>query len=582
VTTNAAPAVQRLIVDRHVPIELRDGTTLRADVYRPEQGQYPVLVHRIPYNRQTPMALTNSMFPPLIAAGRGYAVVVQDTRGRFGSDGHFSPFRQEAEDGYDTIEWAAAQPWSNGRVAIYGSSYMGVTALQAVASAPPHLVTAIAYLTGGNYQNGWVYTGGALELLFNLRWSAGPAASELYRLGLSPDEEKAARARLRWISHQPAEALRFTPIEEVFGPAAAAIPFWKEWMEHPRYDDYWSPVDLTTTLENTTIPVLNVTGWYDAFLIGHLQAWATLQQGPTGVGHELLIGPWDHESVQSVRNNAAGDRFFGPQAVGGAAGLADRFLSWFDRHLKPGEDQVHAPLAVRYFHMGPDVWREATSWPPETEARILYLGSGGSANTRLGNGLLVPQPPQQPAVDSYVYDPLNPVPTRGGRHLGFQYGRAGVQDQAELELRTDILVYTGAALTTAFDTIGHVRATLHVRSSAPATDFTAKLVDVRPDGYCANVAEGILRVDSALGDLQGGVPLEITIDLGDTAYRFEIGHRVRLEISSSNFPRFDRHGNVEGPPSATRAADWVSGAQQLWTGSSYPSRVSMGGVFAPG
>ena len=554
---------------------MRDGTVLRADVYRPESGEHPVLVHRIPYNRQTPMALTNSMFPPIIAASRGYAVVVQDTRGRFGSDGCFTPFHDEAADGYDTIEWAAMQPWSNGKVGIYGSSYMGVTSLQAVAAAPPHLVTAISYLTGGNYQNGWVYTGGAFELLFNLRWSAGAAGSELHRFDLDAERLEMIRARLRWIGSRAAEAQSFTPVADVFGEASEVIPFWRKWMNHPRYDSYWEAVDLTKTLAGTTIPVLSVTGWYDAFMVGSLEAWATLQRD-AGANHQLMIGPWDHESYQSVRNNAAGDRFFGPQAVGGAAGLAETFLSWFDRHLKAGE--TPGSISVRYFHMGPDTWVESAQWPPQPDSQVLYLTSGGSANTSLGNGGLSRFPPDGSVVDSFLYDPGEPVPTRGGRHLGFQYGRAGVQDQADLELRPDVLVYTGPALTQPVDVIGQVKARLQVLSSANTTDFTAKLVDVRPDGYCANVAEGILRLDPTIGDLSGPDPLPIIIDLGDTAYRFDPGHRIRLEVSSSNFPRFDRHGNIDGTPAMTKQEDWVIATQQLWTGADYPSSLSLGGI----
>ena len=566
---------KRVIVDRHVECEMRDGTILRADVYRPDDEPRPVLVHRIPYNRQNPMSLTNSMFPPMVAASRGYAVVVQDTRGRFGSDGFFQPFTQEGDDGYDTIEWAAGQPWSNGKVGIYGSSYMGVTALQAVAAAPPHLETAIAYLTGGNYHNGWVYTGGAFEWLFNLRWAAGPAASELHRLGNDDERDLAIRSRLEWIVHEPDEALWHTPIEGVFGEAVEAIPFWREWMENSEYGPYWETVDLTRSLVGTTVPTLNVAGWYDPFLLGQLQVWEALRQ-EEGVAHELMIGPWDHEAYQSVRSNAAGDRFFGPTANGGASGLAGKFLGWFDRHL--GGVPVEAePDRVRYFHMGPDTWSTASTWPPEPEVRTLYLGSGGAANSRRGDGLLSLDPAGQDVVDSYIYDPHDPVPTRGGRHLGFRYGPAGVQDQADLELRDDVLVYTGPLLTEPVDAVGAVHLIIHVRSSAATTDFTAKLVDVSPDGYCANVAEGIVRVTVSDGDLTGPDPLSVDIDLWDTAYRFDTGHRIRVEISSSNFPRFDRNGNIAGSPSSTSESEWVSAVQQIWTGPLHPSRLLVGG-----
>jgi uncharacterized protein len=577
VTITSSGDFDRVIVDRHVECEMRDGTILRADVYRPDDESRPVLVHRIPYNRQNPMSLTNSMFPPMLAASRGYAVVVQDTRGRFGSDGRFQPFSQEGDDGYDTIEWAANQPWSNGKVGIYGSSYMGVTSLQAVAAAPPHLVTAIAYLTGGNYQDGWVYTGGAFEWLFNLRWAAGPAASELHRLGADEESAQTMRRRLEWIVHEPEEALWHTPTSDVFGEAGEAIPFWGEWMENPEYGPYWEAVDLTRSLVGSTIPTLNVAGWYDPFLFGQLQTWRALrQEGGADVGHELMIGPWDHEAYQSVRSNAAGDRFFGPTAVGGASGLGRVFLGWFDRHLK-GTPAEAESAPVRFFHMGPDHWAPAAAWPPTNQGSTLYLRSGGAANTRRGDGLLNAAPPDEDTVDSYLYDPHHPVPTRGGRHLGFRYGRAGVQDQSDVELRDDVLVFTGASLTEPLDVVGAVRLVLHVRSSSPTTDFTAKLVDVAPDGYCANVAEGIRRVSETDGDLRGEGPLEVSIDLWDTAYRFDTGHRVRLEVSSSNFPRFDRNGNVPGNPSTIPESEWVIAAQQVWSGPKFPARLMLGG-----
>ena len=575
--TNPTPSdFGRVIVDRHVECEMRDGTVLRADIYRPDDEPRPVLVHRIPYNRQNPMSLTNSMFPPIQAASRGYVVVVQDTRGRFGSEGVFQPFAQEGDDGYDTIEWAAGQPWSNGKVGIYGSSYMGVTALQAVAAAPPHLETAIAYLTGGNYHNGWVYTGGAFEWLFNLRWAAGPAASELHRLGNDDEAKKAIRRRLEWIVHEPEEAMWHTPIDDVFGEAIEAIPFWKEWLENPAYGPYWETVDLTRSLVGTSTPTLNVAGWYDPFLLGQLQVWDALQQGNEGVAHELMIGPWDHQAYQSVRGNAAGDRFFGPTAMGGASGLAGRFLGWFDRFLKD-EPAPSDSAPVRYFHMGPDRWSPARTWPPDDEVRTLFLKSGGSANSRHGDGLLATDPPVLDVVDSYLYDPRDPVPTQGGRHLGFRYGPAGVQDQAALELREDVLVYSGPRLTQAVDVVGAVRLVIHVSSSAPTTDFTAKLVDVAPDGYCANVAEGIVRVTEAHGSLTGPEPLEVAVDLWDTAYRFDAGHRMRLEISSSNFPRFDRNGNVAGNQATIPDTVWVTATQQVWTGRRHLSRLLLGG-----
>lgn len=572
----------RLVVERDVACPMRDGTILRADVYRPESGSHPTLVTRTPYSKDHPLSVTNLMFPPVVAAERGYAVVVQDVRGRFRSDGRWEPFRCEADDGYDTVEWAARQGWSTGEVGLYGSSYMGVTTLQAVAAAPPSLRTAIAYLTGGNYQDGWVHTGQALELLFNLRWTAGQALPELHRFGYSEDQLERAKARLRWILDEPDSAMRFTPLADIFEPLESAASYWREWLRRPTYDEYWQSVDLTRSLVDVEIPVLNIAGWYDGFLGGQLEVHDLLTRteadgAPRSTpAHELVIGPWDHESYQGMRPNAAGDAFFGPDAVSGAAGLGERILGWFDRWLGGDAPPRERRAPVQYFHMGPHKWCDADAWPPPGPGTTLFLASGGSANTREGDGRLTAAPEGVGAVDSYLYDPHDPVPTVGGRHLGYGYGRAGVQDQSAVELRPDVLCYTGPLLTSTLDVIGPVRLVLHVRSSARYTDFTAKLVDVRPDGYCANVVESILRVGPDVGDLDGDEPVRIEIDLWDTAYRFDIGHRVRVELSSSNFPKFDRNGNVAAVPSSSSEDDWCSAVQHVHTGPRHPSALHLG------
>jgi putative CocE/NonD family hydrolase len=581
----SAEYAHRVVVERDVACPMRDGTILRADVYRPESGSHPTLVTRTPYSKDNPLSVTNLMFVPLVAAERGFVVVVQDVRGRFKSDGFWEPILCEGDDGYDMVEWAAQQEWSTGDVGIFGSSYMGATALQALATAPPHLRTAVAYLTGGNYQDGWVYTGNALELLFNLRWTAGQTLAELHRFDFSGAELESARARLRWILDDPDRAMRFTPLEDIFEPLERAVPYWREWLSHPRYDEFWESVDLTKSLAGVDVPVLNIAGWYDGFLGGQLKVYDVLtgrndSDGARVAGarsaHELDIGPWDHESYQGMRPNFAGDAFFGPEAVSGAAGLSERILGWFDRWLRPDVPQPASSAPVRYFHMGPHQWREAPAWPPPGAGTSLFLTSGGSANSRKGDGRLHAEPGQVEIVDSYVHDPRNPVPTAGGRHLGYGYGRAGVQDQSTIELRPDVLCYTTPQLTAPLDVIGPVRLRLHVRSSAQYTDFTAKLVDVRPDGYCANVAEGILRIGAGGGDLRGEEPVAIEVDLWDTAYRFEPGHQVRLEVSSSNFPKFDRNGNVTPVPSSSAEHDWQPAVQRIHSGPRYPSVLRLG------
>ncbi|HET8616591.1 MAG TPA: CocE/NonD family hydrolase [Actinomycetales bacterium] len=582
--TPSAGVTGTVVVERDLPCVMRDGTILRTDVYRPAEGRHPVLVSRTPYGKDHPMAVTNLMFPPVVAASRGFVVVVQDVRGRHASDGDWEPFRCEGDDGYDAVEWAAAQPWSTSDVAVFGSSYLGVTALQAVASRPPHLRCAVAYLTGGDYREGWVFSGGALELLFNLRWAAGQALAELHRHGLAPADAAAARERLRWVLERPREAMRFTPLVDVFAPWDDVVPYWRDWLEHQHDDEYWAGVDLTRSLRGPTVPVLSIAGWYDGFLGGQLAAWQSLTAG-VGHGdprvdtpHQLLIGPWDHESYQGMRPDAAGEDFFGHTAVSGAAGLSDTILDWCGRWLRPGErpGERDAPTApVRYFHMGPHVWRDAERWPPHAGRTEYHLTSGGRANSRHGDGRLTSTAPDSCSIDSYRHDPHDPVPTCGGRHLGYGYGRAGVLNQVEVEDRADVLCFTTGLLTAPQDVVGPVRLELHVTSSAVSTDFCAKLVDVRADGYCANVAEGVHRVPP--GRLSVSGPTRVVIELGDTAYRFAAGHRIRLEVASSNFPKLDRHGGLGDQPARTHEGDWQPAVQRVHCGPDHPSRLVLAG-----
>lgn len=570
-----ATAGMHIICERDVACEMRDGTVLRADVYRPDDtGPLPVLLHRIPYGKDHPLCVTNLMFPPIVAAARGYAVVVQDVRGRGASDGRWEPLRPEASDGYDSVEWAAAQPWADGRVGVYGSSYMGVTALQAVAAAPPHLAAAVAYLTGASYHDGWVHSGGAFELVFNLRWAAAQALAEAHRTDLDDPDRQAALARLRWITDNPFAAARATPLAEVFGPADPLVPYWREWLARPRRDGYWAAVDARQGLSAATVPVLSILGWYDGFLRAHLDAVAALDDAlhaGRSPSHEIIIGPWDHEAYQGTRANAAGEELFGSEAASGAAGLGETILSFFDRVLRPDSAEPTPPeaLRVRYFVVGANQWRRAHRWPPAGDHRRWYLRSDGA-----GGRTLSPEAPEVSAADTFRYDPLDPVPTRGGRHLGYWYGRAGIVDQAGLEARDDLLCYTGSHLVEPLELAGPVRVRLYARSGASHTDLTAKLIDVRPDGYAANIAEGIVRVTPDIAVLDGASPAQVEIDLCDVAYRLEAGHRLRLEVASSNFPRFDRHGNLPGVPAHTAEEDWAATTQEIRTGPATPSHVS--------
>lgn len=570
-----------VIVERDIRVQMRDGVRLATDVYRPKgDGPWPVLLERTPYGKSFAWFTAGLIVNPLVAVERGYAVVVQDTRGRSGSQGPFEPFLHEADDGYDTVEWAASQPWSDGAVGVFGSSYLGVTALQAALAAPPHLKAGVSYLTGANYHNGWTYSGGAFELSFNLWWTSFLAWDTFARVRLRPKEREATLAALAEIASDWETAARHLPLAEL--PAFKKVaPYWREWLEHPSYDAFWKRVDQTAKAGGLKVPLLQVAGWFDNFARGHFDLLAAMQsiRGRAKGRSRLVIGPWDHEAYLSVRPTASGSREFGPAAVGGVTLMSDLALGWFDQWLK-GEDSCTASdsAPVRYFVMGENRWAGALTWPPKHKPTAWYLRSAGAANSRLGDGALSPGEPGPDPPDSFLYDPADPVPSVGGRTLAPIFGPGGIQDQSDVELRDDVLVYTSPMLTAPVSIAGPVTAVLHVSSSAVDTDVTAKLVDVEPDGFCANVAEGIIRARYREGFnrevlLAQGEPTELTVDLWHVAHTFLPGHAIRLEVSSSSFPRWDRNLNCATSPGLAGPEELQVAFQQVLHDPAHPSRL---------
>lgn len=569
--------VSDISVSRDVPVPMRDGTELATDIYRPADGEpAPTLVHRIPYDKSFAWYVGSLMFNPLTAVERGYAVVVQDTRGRFASAGEWTPFHNEAADGYDTVEWAADQPWSDGRVGVYGSSYMGVTTLQAAVADPPHLEAAVAYLTGANYHDGWAYSGGAFELGFNLHWALGLSWDRLERADLA--EYDRIKDDLAAVHADPASYAEHRPLRSLPG-VSEALPAWDEWLSHPEYDDYWADVDVTERAGEISVPLLHVTGWYDNFLRGHLDLQAALE-AEGDADHRFVVGPWDHGAYLSSTPSQVGDRRFGPEATGGPSFMSGRTLDWFDHHLRGEPLPEDRRTGVRYFDFARETWSETPSWPPAADTQRLYFGSDGDANGRTGDGTLLEEPPEAAPPDSYVYDPTAPVPSVGGRTLMPEMATAGIRDRSTVDEREDVLAYTSPGLTAPLSIAGPVSVTLHAASSARDTDFTATLVDVAPDGYCTPVAEGILRARYRNGTsdpepLSPGEVYELEIDLWAVAHTFEPGHRIRVSVSSSNFPRFDPHPNVYEPLADVPEDGVRTATQRVYHDADHPSSLSL-------
>jgi putative CocE/NonD family hydrolase len=546
-----------MITERDIPCAMRDGVVLRADVFRPEgAGPFPVLLQRMPYDKAFMGPMVASVGPLTEA---GYIVALQDTRGRYASEGVFEPFRDDREDGYDTVAWAARLPGADGRVGMFGGSYMGYTQWAAAAARPPALA-ALAPMVAHGDRYGHTYWGGAFQLLVFLGWALSAAADETRRRGLEVPEVVAlhrlsqgqiralVRGDLAEAGQLQGEMERFL-LEEArrlpldgYGPLREAAPFFAEWLRHPYRDAYWGERMARPERLSEAPPSLNIAGWFDIFVDRQLDEYAQLREaaGPEGGRrHRLIVGPWAHTTSRMRRT---GEMDCGPDSV---LDLVPLYRAWFGHWLK-GEPLAEA-APVRLFVMGANRWRDEETWPLARAVPTDYfLHSGGRANTLGGDGTLSRVSPAGEERDQFVDDPRDPVPTHGGAILN---APAGVFDQREVEGRADVLVYTSAPLDGDLEVTGPVRMHLWAATDGPGTDFTAKLVDVRPDGYAANLCDGILRSTHREGDAgpartEPGVAYEYVIELGPTSNVFRAGHRIRVEVSSSNFPRFDRNPNT--------------------------------------
>ncbi len=572
-----------IIIERDVMVEMRDGVKLATDVYRPDDGaQHPVLINGHPYDNDHFLAMHELLFSPLVAAQRGYAVVVQEARGRAGSEGEWRPYGDEGKDAYDTVEWAAEQSWSDGNVGLYGACALGWTTIQGAVEAPPHLKAVFAYMTGINYHSGWTYSDGAFELGFQLSWVWTILARDtISRLGLDADAAAKAERKLAEAASDVRTSARHLPLIDFPAYQDGAAPYWREWLSHPSYDDFWKNADAVARADQIKVPVLHMSAWYDTCLRGHMQLREALEsRGDETVRdkHRMLLGPWDHSAYYNKRPTCAGERDFGPTVMTGPDTLAGAVFQWFDHWLKGEGEPFQQETKIRYYQMGEDLWKDTDVWPPAHEVVPYYLHSAGQANSRMGDGVLDTKPPATEPPDSYVYDPFDPVPTRGGRSMIDVL--PGVENQEEVEERQDILVYTTPRLTEPVAITGPVSVTLYASSDAPDTDFTAKLVDVEPGGYCANIADGIVRARYRGGldkevFLESGEVTEFKIELWDMAHTFQANHKIRLEISSSNFPRHDRNLNSRVTPALGSAEDARKASQQVFHTSVHASHLSL-------
>ena len=539
-------------------VPMRDGVKLATDVFRPDApGRYPVLVTRGPYGKDG--YVNNPGHSIWFFAQHGYVVVSQDCRARFESEGdNYDPLFQEVQPGYDTVEWAARQPWSNGRVGTTGQSYLGATQYTLATSnpLPPHLQVMAPVSASADFHQSWAYhTGGAMEWGWMVPYAIFKGRNTLSRAGhekllsqmdeyVLPPDNFAQPLKDEWYRH--------LPLSDWINRLKEAAPYFREYLDNEADGAYWWRVNLLRHAEGITLPMFHVSSWYDIFLEGALNAYQSIRgRGGSELARrsqKLLIGPWAHiRPYTAPTSGETGDIDFGSEA---RIELHENLLRWFDYWLKDIDTGVMDEPPVRLFVMGENRWRDEQEWPlARTHYTRYYLHSDVPANTRNGGGTLSTSPPGDEPPDSYTYDPKDPVPTYGGNTLIIPQG---VADQRPVEDRQDVLVYTSESLARELEVTGPIKVHLFASSSAVDTDFTAKLVDVRPDGYAHNLQDGIIRTRfrtsrSEPSMIEPGRVYAFVIDLWATSHLFKTGHRVRVEISSSNFPRFDRNPNTGAP-----------------------------------
>ena len=529
----------RVGVERDIAIVMHDGVTLRADHYFPKaEGAFPTVLVRSGYGRELEAGLFGRAFAQLLVpfAERGYHVLLQTTRGRFGSQGEFGPVLAAREDGLATLAWIARQPWFNGAVGMWGASWLGYMQWAVAADAPPYLKALAPSITTSQFYT-WTFPEGAFGLDHMLRWVISITLEGVPgRPALRRSRAELRRAVSAALMHLPLNEGDMVAVGEV-------LPYYREYFNHTIRDDpYWHSSDRSLNMAEVAAPVTLVSGWYDFFLRELLADYAALRAA--GKAPYLTIGPWFHTSL--------------PLAIE----TMRQGLAWFEAHLR------HNPMAlrakpVRVYVMGAGEWREMDAWPPPTRAQEYFLHAQG----RLG--------PQASDVDTaperYRYDPADPTPALGGPL--FSSAQAGPKDNRSLEARSDVLCFTTDRLAADVEIMGAPTVTLYARSSLAHTDFFARLCDVQPDGRSLNVTDGLLRLtpDGSAAP-PDGVQC-VSVRLWPTAYRFRSGHRIRLQISSGAHPRWSRNlGTGEPIGSGTRM---LAAEQSIYHDRAHPSALTL-------
>ncbi|MEX0428941.1 CocE/NonD family hydrolase [Nocardioides sp. DS6] len=563
------PASPTRVLERDVPMTTRDGVTLRAVVHRIEdRTDQPVVLVRNPYGEDLVRTLPYDAF-----LDAGFAVVVQDCRGCATSDGDFAPFEHEEQDTLDAIGWCAALPYGNGTVATYGMSYLGMTQLAAAVDAPAELAAIVPIVTPADYHTGVAYRGGAMQLGQLTGWYTMTSAMALQRRAARGEDVGEQLARFAAHAADPWASVAEGPLADA-PVVSEVLPTWRRWLAEETWGDYWSRVGYRDRRSAIAVPGLHVGGWFDLFLGGTLDNFTTLSGSAATErarrGQRLIVGPWSHRD----RDGVVGERDFGPSASEEGFGLTaavTRFLT----AAVAGERIPDAP--VRIFVMGADEWRDEQEWPlARTAYTPWYLHAGGA---------LSPVEPARSEPSTYVHDPSDPVPMRGGQSGIFAGGleggdewTPGPRDQRPLDDRADLLRFVSEPLADDVEVTGPVRVVLHAATSADDTDFVARLVDVWPDGRAMSVVDGIVRAKYRDGQDRARpiTPGEVTryeIDLWGTSQLFRAGHRIRVDIASSSYPNWSVNSGALVDVGRAIAADNRPAHQQVFHDPAHASHI---------
>ncbi len=546
------PVYSRMVVQEDVMVSLRDGVRLATDIYRPDApGTFPAVIVRLPYNKEPAREIKFGRFtfrPGILFAQRGLVLITQDVRGRYASEGDFYAFGNEREDSEDVLKWLNEQDWFNGDLGAMGPSYLGYTQWALAPNAGDTLKCMAPMVVSADLRE-MFYRGGAVSLMSGGGWAVDVGEHED---GDIPDEFKTGMWHL--------------PLHEVDDASGSDVDFYNDWVAHPMRDVYWDHLDIRREIPNITTPALLMGGWYDLAAGCMLEDYIALRKSAgseAARNPRLIMGPWVH-------GDQRGDRDFGEEA--GPMLLVPKMFNWNDYWLRGVGKLPEKPVSI--FVMGINQWRDEDDWPLERAVYTpYYLHSGGGANTANGDGVLNEMAGASGSpVDSYTYDPANPVPSVGGCFMGKGMGPMKQQD---VESREDVLVYTSGPMPAPLEITGPVRCVLYAATSCEDTDFTVRLCDVSPDGTSINLVEGIVRgrfrEEGNDTPLTPGEVYRYEIDLWATSNVFLKGHQMRVQVSSSNFPQFDRNTNLYGP--FAQQAEYITAEQTIYHNEQYPSHI---------